>query len=96
MLSGKLKSFSILLYFQTISSPLATQLPQAVGAAYSLKLSQKDRIVICYFGEGAASEGTYVHKYHKSCHSNYFKMVHSEVAIMSISLSHCFTVILPL
>ena len=47
---------------QTISSPLATQLPQAVGAAYSLKLSYKDRIVICYFGEGAASEGTYVNK----------------------------------
>lgn len=45
--------------YVTISSPLATQLPQAVGAAYTLKRSgsAKDRIVICYFGEGAASEG---------------------------------------
>lgn len=34
---------------------IATQLPQAVGAAYALK--NKNRIVICYFGEGAASEG---------------------------------------
>jgi 2-oxoisovalerate dehydrogenase E1 component alpha subunit len=42
---------------QTISSPLATQLPQAVGAAYSLKLGQKKNIAICFFGEGAASEG---------------------------------------
>ncbi|CAG9827607.1 unnamed protein product [Diabrotica balteata] len=41
--------------FLTISSPLATQLPQAVGSAYVLK--GKNRIVICYFGEGTASEG---------------------------------------
>ncbi|XP_047531280.1 2-oxoisovalerate dehydrogenase subunit alpha, mitochondrial [Vanessa atalanta] len=42
----------------TISSPLATQMPQAVGAAYAYKrLPNNDRCVICYFGEGAASEG---------------------------------------
>lgn len=46
------------LNFVTISSPLATQLPQAVGAAYALKLRpNNDRCVIVYFGEGAASEG---------------------------------------
>ncbi|KAL8622837.1 hypothetical protein ACOMHN_026958 [Nucella lapillus] len=45
------------LHFVTISSPLATQMPQAAGAAYAFKLQQKNRIVICYFGEGAASEG---------------------------------------
>ena len=45
------------LNFQTISSPLATQLPHAVGAAYALKLEKKENITICYFGEGAASEG---------------------------------------
>ncbi|XP_072125984.1 2-oxoisovalerate dehydrogenase subunit alpha, mitochondrial isoform X3 [Mobula birostris] len=44
-------------HFVTISSPLATQIPQAVGAAYAYKISQADRAVICYFGEGAASEG---------------------------------------
>ncbi|CAK1541938.1 unnamed protein product [Leptosia nina] len=42
----------------TISSPLATQMPQAVGAAYAFKRTpDNDRCVICYFGEGAASEG---------------------------------------
>ncbi|XP_013139420.1 PREDICTED: 2-oxoisovalerate dehydrogenase subunit alpha, mitochondrial [Papilio polytes] len=42
----------------TLSSPLATQMPQAVGAAYALKRTpNNDRCVICYFGEGAASEG---------------------------------------
>ncbi|XP_037969339.2 2-oxoisovalerate dehydrogenase subunit alpha, mitochondrial [Plutella xylostella] len=42
----------------SISSPLATQMPQAVGAAYAFKRqANNDRVVICYFGEGAASEG---------------------------------------
>ena len=44
---------------QTISSPLCTQLPQAVGAAYSLKLEGSGNIACCYFGEGAASEGDF-------------------------------------
>lgn len=43
------------LNFVTISSPLGTQMPQAVGAAYALK--GKNKVVIVYFGEGAASEG---------------------------------------
>lgn len=47
------------LNFVTISSTLTTQLPQAAGVAYSFKLDpkQSDKIVMCYFGEGAASEG---------------------------------------
>lgn len=44
------------LNFHTISSPLGTQLPQATGAAYAIK--GEDRAVICYFGDGSASEGT--------------------------------------
>ncbi|CAG7939105.1 unnamed protein product [Penicillium salamii] len=49
----------------TISSPLATQIPQAAGAAYALKMqdmqnpTRDPRIVACYFGEGAASEGDF-------------------------------------
>lgn len=49
----------------TISSPLATQIPHASGAAYGLKLqslqnpNNPSRIVACYFGEGAASEGDF-------------------------------------
>ncbi|KAJ3361365.1 hypothetical protein GGF32_007411 [Allomyces javanicus] len=47
------------LNFQTISSPLGTQLPQAVGAAYALKRAKKQNVAMCYFGEGAASEGDF-------------------------------------
>jgi len=56
--SGKHKIF-------TISSPLATQIPQASGAAYALKMKRmmdpnvKPSISVCYFGEGAASEGDF-------------------------------------
>jgi len=41
----------------TISSTLATQMPQASGAAYAIKRSGKKACVVCYFGDGAASEG---------------------------------------
>ncbi|MDI1489619.1 MAG: hypothetical protein OHK93_000816 [Ramalina farinacea] len=58
------------LNIHTISSPLATQLPQAAGAAYALKLANNNssssspstnpkRICATYFGEGAASEGDF-------------------------------------
>lgn len=49
----------------TISSPLATQIPHAAGAAYALKMQKRQnpslpaRVVACYFGEGAASEGDF-------------------------------------
>ncbi|KAJ4155364.1 hypothetical protein LMH87_000615 [Akanthomyces muscarius] len=49
----------------TISSPLATQLPQASGAGYALKLQKmqnpesKARVCAVFFGEGAASEGDF-------------------------------------
>ncbi|KAK1602508.1 hypothetical protein QYE76_018697 [Lolium multiflorum] len=45
-------------YF-TVSSPIATQLPQAVGAAYSLKMDKKDACAITYFGDGGTSEGDF-------------------------------------
>jgi len=49
------------LNYQTISSPLGTQLTQAVGAAYKLKLDaianpeRESAVSIAYFGDGAAS-----------------------------------------
>lgn len=43
----------------TISSPLATQLPHAAGAAYALKLDGRDAVAAAFFGEGAASEGDF-------------------------------------
>merc|ERR1719321_1663213 len=53
------------LNFQTISSPLTTQVPQASGAAYALKhmpgapQHEEGSVVACYFGDGAASEGDF-------------------------------------
>jgi 2-oxoisovalerate dehydrogenase E1 component alpha subunit len=47
------------LNFMTISSPLATQIPQATGYAYGQKLAGNKACTICYFGEGAASEGDF-------------------------------------
>ncbi|XP_062995821.1 2-oxoisovalerate dehydrogenase subunit alpha, mitochondrial-like [Elgaria multicarinata webbii] len=45
------------LHFVTISSPLATQIPQAAGTAYAIKRENTNRAVICYFGDGCASAG---------------------------------------
>jgi 2-oxoisovalerate dehydrogenase E1 component alpha subunit len=47
------------LSFQTISSCLSNQIPQAPGAAYAFKLSRQDRCSFCFFGDGAASEGDF-------------------------------------
>jgi 2-oxoisovalerate dehydrogenase E1 component alpha subunit len=47
------------LNYMTISSPLGTQIPQAAGYAYGQKLQGKDAVTICYFGEGASSEGDF-------------------------------------
>lgn len=45
------------LNFQTISSPLGTQIPQATGSAYAQKLAGLKNCTVVYFGDGAASEG---------------------------------------
>jgi 2-oxoisovalerate dehydrogenase E1 component alpha subunit len=45
------------LNFVTISSTIATQVPQAVGAAYAFKRMQNGLAVITYFGDGGSSEG---------------------------------------
>ena len=47
------------LNYMTISSPLATQIPQATGFAYGQRLQGLDALTLCYFGEGAASEGDF-------------------------------------
>lgn len=47
------------LRFHTISSPLATQIPHAVGAAYSMKMEREGLCAVTFFGEGAASEGDF-------------------------------------
>lgn len=48
------------LNFMTIKSTLTSQMLHSVGAAYAFKLqSNKNRVTLCYFGEGAASEGRF-------------------------------------
>ncbi len=47
------------LHYMTISSPLATQIPQAAGYAYGQKLAGEGHCTLCFFGEGAASEGDF-------------------------------------
>ena len=47
------------LNYQTISSPLATQLPHAVGAAYAQKMAATGALSVVFFGDGAASEGDF-------------------------------------
>lgn len=47
------------LNYYTISSPLGTQLPQTTGVAHAMKVQGKANCAICYFGEGAASEGDF-------------------------------------
>ncbi|XP_062159623.1 2-oxoisovalerate dehydrogenase subunit alpha 2, mitochondrial-like isoform X2 [Alnus glutinosa] len=45
-------------YF-AVSSPIATQLPQAVGVAYSLKMDGKKACVATFSGDGGTSEGDF-------------------------------------
>jgi TPP-dependent pyruvate/acetoin dehydrogenase alpha subunit len=43
------------LNFVSISSPVGTQIPHAVGAAWAAKLQGKDDVAVAFFGEGATS-----------------------------------------
>jgi pyruvate dehydrogenase E1 component alpha subunit len=39
--------------------PIATQIPHVTGAAWASKLRDEDRAFLCYFGDGATSEGDF-------------------------------------
>lgn len=43
----------------TVSSPIATQIPHAAGCGYAMKLQGEKSVALCYFGEGATSEGDF-------------------------------------
>jgi len=45
--------------FVSISSPVGSQIPNAVGAAWAAKLQKKDDVVVDFFGEGATSTPTF-------------------------------------
>lgn len=42
-----------------VSSPIATKIPHAAGCAYAMQLLGETSISLCYFGEGATSEGDF-------------------------------------
>ncbi|WP_122088007.1 pyruvate dehydrogenase (acetyl-transferring) E1 component subunit alpha [Halalkalicoccus subterraneus] len=43
----------------TVAVPIASQIPHAVGYAWAAKLKGEDTAAICYFGDGATSEGDF-------------------------------------
>ena len=45
--------------FVSISSPVGTQIPQAVGTAWAAKIRGNDDVVMTYFGEGTSSTGAF-------------------------------------
>jgi TPP-dependent pyruvate/acetoin dehydrogenase alpha subunit len=48
-------SFDRPIHFVSISSPIGTQIPQAVGAAYAMQLRREDNVVLASFGDGGTS-----------------------------------------
>lgn len=42
-----------------VSSPIGTKIPHAAGCAYAMKLQKEPTVAVCYFGEGATSEGDF-------------------------------------
>lgn len=45
--------------FVSISSPVGTQIPQAVGVARAAQIQGRDDVAVVYFGEGTASPGDF-------------------------------------
>jgi pyruvate dehydrogenase E1 component alpha subunit len=43
----------------TVAVPIATQIPHAVGAAWASRLKGEEKAFVCYFGDGATSEGDF-------------------------------------
>jgi 2-oxoisovalerate dehydrogenase E1 component alpha subunit len=48
-------SFDAPIRFFSISSPIGTHIPQAVGAAYAIQLRKEDHVVLASFGDGGTS-----------------------------------------
>ena len=43
----------------SVAVPIATQIPHATGAAWASKLQGEEKAFVCYFGDGATSEGDF-------------------------------------
>lgn len=46
-------------HYVATSSPVGTQITQAVGAAWAAKIRKEDVVTLTYFGDGATSEGDF-------------------------------------
>lgn len=75
------------LNYHTIASPLATQMPHAVGAAYGFKIANEDRIALCFFGDGAASEG--------DCHAAFNMAATRECPVLFICRNNGYAISTP-
>ncbi|MBA3602087.1 MAG: thiamine pyrophosphate-dependent dehydrogenase E1 component subunit alpha [Parachlamydiaceae bacterium] len=42
-----------------VSSPIGTKIPHAAGCGYAMRMQKENATAICYFGEGATSEGDF-------------------------------------
>ena len=47
------------IHFVSISSPVGTQIPHAVGMALAARISKRDDVALVYFGEGGTSTGAF-------------------------------------
>jgi len=45
--------------YASISSPIGTQIPQAVGAAWAARIKREEMVSLVYFGEGATSSNDF-------------------------------------
>jgi len=45
--------------YASISSPIGTQIPQAVGAAWAARIKKEEMVSLVYFGEGATSSNDF-------------------------------------
>jgi len=45
--------------YASISSPIGTQIPQAVGAAWAARIRKEEMVALVYFGEGATSSNDF-------------------------------------
>jgi 2-oxoisovalerate dehydrogenase E1 component alpha subunit len=43
----------------TVSSPIGTKISHVAGCAYAMKIQKEKSVALCYFGEGATSEGDF-------------------------------------
>jgi len=46
-------------HYASISSPIGTQIPQAVGAAWAARIKRQEMVSLVYFGEGATSSNDF-------------------------------------